>query len=368
MLHLFSHNSLMETKNNFSNIPLNILNKVNSNLHNEPNHPICIMKEHIYKHFDNIPTFDNLNPIVSLENNFDKLLIPSDHPARSKSDTYYVNENMVLRTHTSAHQCELFEQGHTNFLVTGHVFRKDEIDRFHYPIFHQMEGMFQVNDVNDLFKIIENLVKYLFPGSEYKISSDYFPFTEPSFEVNVLHNGKWIEILGCGMVHKDILKANSLTNNYMAFGLGIERLCMIFFDIPDIRLFWSNDKKFTEQFSVGQITKFKPYSLLPSQSDVISFWIDSSELVEENNDIKWKNENDFCDLIRDNYTNWIESVVFIDSFTHPKTKQYSRCYKITFSPDNSNVVNPALFTEMRIQMFNDMREKIKTSNLMIVLR
>jgi phenylalanyl-tRNA synthetase alpha chain len=326
------------------------------------------MKEHIYKHFKNITTFDNLDPIVSLSDNFDKLLIPQDHPARSKSDTYYVNENLVLRTHTSAHQCQLLEQGHTNFLVTGHVFRKDEIDRFHYPVFHQMEGVMKVDNVASLFDCLDHLVRYLFPNAEYKISKDYFPFTDPSYEVEVLHNGKWVEILGAGMVHENILKTNSLKGNYMAFGLGLERLCMIFFDIPDIRLFWSNDAKFTEQFTAGTITKFKPYSLLPSQSDDISFWINPSQLILENNNPKWLQENDFNDFVRNQYPSWIESVTLIDSFTHPKTHRSSRTYKISFSPDNSNITNLATFTEMRIEMFNSLKNKIRETTLLIELR
>jgi phenylalanyl-tRNA synthetase alpha chain len=119
------------------NLPASILNKMGRNLHNVSNHPIEILKRHIYEYFDklsryNFNKFDGLNPIVSIEDNFDKLLIPSDHPARSKSDTYYVDDKTVLRTPTSAHQNQLLLQGFRSFLVTGDVYRKDEIDRLPY--------------------------------------------------------------------------------------------------------------------------------------------------------------------------------------------------------------------------------------------
>jgi len=134
----------------YSNIPKNVLQKIGFNLHNKQNHPICIMKEHIYKHFPNCTTFDDLSPIVSVEDNFDKLLIPKDHPARSKTDTYFVNETEVLRTHTSAHQNNLLAQGYKNFLVTGDVYRKDSVDKYHYYTFHQMEGVIEIQNNEEL--------------------------------------------------------------------------------------------------------------------------------------------------------------------------------------------------------------------------
>lgn len=170
------------------------------------------------------------------------------------------------------------------------------------------------------------------------------------------------------MIHETILKNNSLENKFFAFGLGLERLCMIFFDIPDIRYFWSNDPKFTEQFSADKITKFKPYSTLPSQSDDISFWIDNSQLITYEEKLVWLQENDFNDFIRNLYPEWIESLVFVSSFTHPKNNKYSRLYRITFSPDNSSMINPAEFTSLRLEMFNNLKSKIKESGLMIELR
>lgn len=122
----------MFNKNSFSNIPSSIENKLGKNLHLKSDHPLGILKNHIYNYFQDFETFDNLSPIVSIQDNFDLLRIPKDHPSRSKSDTYYVNENQVLRSHTSAHQNQLLKAGHSKFLVTGDVYRKDEIDRNHY--------------------------------------------------------------------------------------------------------------------------------------------------------------------------------------------------------------------------------------------
>lgn len=181
------------------NIPSSILEKKDRKLHNQSNHPIEIVKRSIYKYFDTLPNykfskFDDFDPIVSVEDNFDKLLIPNNHPARSKSDTYYFDETKVLRTHTSAHQNQLLSKGLTSFLVTGDVYRKDEIDRSHYPIFHQMEGLSlvpdNVNPEKELIKILSGLVEYLYVGCEHRINSDYFPFTNPSFEIEVKFNGK----------------------------------------------------------------------------------------------------------------------------------------------------------------------------------
>jgi len=138
--------------------------------------------------------FDNLSPIVDVSDNFDKLLIPKNHPARSKSDTYYITDEKVLRTQISAHQNELLEKGYKSFLVTGDVYRKDEINTTHYPIFHQMELLTLIEDDIDPEKELKNLlsglVEYLFPNCKYKYNDDYFPFTNPSYEIEVEYNGK----------------------------------------------------------------------------------------------------------------------------------------------------------------------------------
>jgi phenylalanyl-tRNA synthetase alpha chain len=317
-----------------SNISESIRLKIGRNLHNIENHPIEIIKSKIYKYFgEEYLKFDNLSPIVSVEENFDKLLIPKDHPARSKSDTYYVDEKRVLRTHTSAHQNELLSKGHTKFLVTGDVYRKDDIDSTHYPVFHQMEGVCIVEDWQDprqeLVKKLGGLVEYLFPCCKYRDNPDYFPFTNPSYEVEVYFSGRWIEVLGCGVIESKILENCGLENKKgYAFGLGLERLAMILFEIPDIRYFWSDDERFIKQFETGEVIKFKEYSKYPACTKDIAFWISDDF-----------NHNGFCELIREKAGDLVENVSLVDEFTNSKTSKTSKCYRITYRSNDKNLTN-----------------------------
>ena len=249
------------------------------------------------------------------------------------TDTYYVNENQVLRTHTSAHQNELLTDGYTKFLVTGDVYRKDEIDSCHYPVFHQMEGMCVYNENEDvqseLIKTIDGLVATLFPGCEYRISEDYFPFTDPSIEVEVKFNGKWLEILGAGIVRQEILSNCNLEGKKAwAFGLGLERLAMILFKIPDIRYFWTSDERFIKQFESGNIVEFKEYSKYPSCYKDVAFWINEEY-----------NYNNFCEIVRECGGDIIEEISLLDNFTNPKNQKTSHCYRINYRSNDRNLTN-----------------------------
>lgn len=362
-----------------SNIPQSINNKRICKLHNKKGSPICLIKERIYHYFKstNIPfkSYDDLSEVVTTKNNFDLLLIPENHPSRSKSDTYYLAETKVLRTHTSAHQNELLSLGEQHFLVTGDVYRKDEIDRFHFPVFHQMEGVHIVEDEidpeDDLKKTLSGLVEFLFPNKQYRFNSDYFPFTHPSYEVEVLLGEKWVEILGCGVVQTKILEHNNVTQKAWAFGLGLERLAIIFYSIPDIRLFWTDDTKFTSQFDThscfDEIT-FAPYPKIDSVTKDISFWLPCEDVMEkEENDKKikiiWTKENEFYDLVRSCLDTNVEKVELIDQFFHPKKKQYSRCYRLTLNP-NVDISDPGEFNKIsNEQMINLKGEVINTLKL-----
>lgn len=340
-----------------SNITLGISSKIGKNLHNKTNHPIEIIKRKIYDYFgQDFKKFDTMNPVVKIEDNFDKLLIPKDHPARSMSDTYYHDEHHVLRTHTSAHQNELLTAGNKKFLATGDVYRKDDIDASHYPVFHQMEGVCVMEDGQDakveLKKILSGLIDVLFPGCEYRFNEDYFPFTHPSFEVEVMFQGKWLEVLGCGIVQPKILENCGLGDKTAwAFGLGLERLAMILFKIPDIRYFWSDDERFISQFTTGEIIEFKAYSSYPPVTRDIAFWTDNNFA-----------HNNFCEIVRETGGDLVENVSIVDEFVHPKTGKASKCYRMVYRS------NDRTLTSEEVNEIQDAVKNISIERLQVEIR
>lgn len=200
--------------------------------------------------------------------NFQALNIPSDHPARDMQDTFYITDSILLRTHTSPMQARLMEkrQPPIKMICPGKVFRSDS-DSSHSPVFHQIEGLVVDENVTlrDLKGTLEYLAKNLF-GHDTKVRfrPSYFPFTEPSVEVDLSCSncgGKgcslckgtgWIEVLGAGMVNPAVLEncgIDSKKYTGYAFGWGLERVAMIKYGIPDIRMFYENDKRFLKQFS-----------------------------------------------------------------------------------------------------------------------
>jgi phenylalanyl-tRNA synthetase alpha chain len=195
--------------------------------------------------------------IESEEFNFDMLNIKKSHPARQMHDTFYVeNKSHVLRTHTSPVQIRsmLKSQPPLAFSSAGKVYRKDD-DATHLPMFHQVEGIYVDKDVTfaNLKDLIHQILHNLF-GKDVKIRfrPSYFPFTEPSAEVDILsENGKWLEILGCGIVNPIVLKnCNIDTEKYsgLAFGLGVERIAMLKYGVSDIRDFYKSNLDFLGQF------------------------------------------------------------------------------------------------------------------------
>lgn len=308
------------------NVPPSIAAKIGKNLHLRRDHPISIIKEQIYRALPEFTTFDGFHPVVPVEDNFDLLLIPKDHPSRRPSDTYYWDEHHVLRTHTSAHQVGLLRGGQRKFLVTGDVYRKDAIDATHYPVFHQMEGVCitasKEEAAKSLLDTIGVILHALFPGCQNRWRDDYFPFTDPSYEVSVFdqenRDGKELEVLGCGVIHPDVLKNAGLEGMHgWAFGLGLERLAMKLFGISDIRLFWSEDKRFLSQFKAGVVSKFEPFSKHPACYKDIAMWVPP----------EWQ-ENDLLDVIRDVAGDLVESVEETDTFK--KGDRTSKCYRIMY--------------------------------------
>ncbi|KAI8919050.1 hypothetical protein DFJ77DRAFT_452883 [Powellomyces hirtus] len=346
-----------------TNVTTTITAKTARLLHRQPNHPINILKRRIEAHFENYKVVDSMNPAVTTQQNFDSLLFTADHPGRAPTDTYYINSNTVLRTHTSAHQSEVLKTREAEgYLLTADVYRRDEIDVSHYPVFHQMEGLrtfdrknleaeaavnvagtsikgavlSETNPVQlahttreaelvdqHLRHSLEGMVRDLFREEkdlEIRWIEAYFPFTSPSWEMEVLYRGSWLELLGCGVIQQKIMDdANNADRVGWAFGLGLERIAMVMFDIPDIRLFWSSDERFLSQFSSGQIVKFQPFSKYPACYKDVSFWCNEGF-----------HDNDFAEVVRDVAGDMAEDVKLIDKFEHPKTKRVSRCFRINY--------------------------------------
>lgn len=318
-------------------IPFNIKEKIGKNIYMQEKHPICTIKNRIYDVIGlGREKFEEFDPFVSVKANFDDLLIPIDHPSRSKSDTFYKDENTVLRTHTSAHQTELISKGHKNFLVTGDVYRRDEIDAMHYPVFHQMEGVtiydFVMSDEEIKSLMVAELgmlISTLFPNSEYRWDDSYFPFTDVSGEMEVKLDGKWIEVLGCGRIKKEILENCGLTGcSGWAFGLGLERLAMILYRIPDIRYFWTDDERFHQQFENGIINTFKVYSSHPYVSRDISFYYDENFQM-----------NDFYATLNKHALNLVSSVELIDQYQTADTNKKSYSFRILFESLDRTLTN-----------------------------
>lgn len=357
-------------RDKWTNITSNLLSFVGRNIFLQEYHPLSLLRQRIvnfmYKRFVNrsknplFSVYDQLSPVVTLEQNFDSLLVPENHVSRKISESYYLNSKYMLRAHTSAHQRDLILAGLDNFLVIGDVYRRDAIDSTHYPVFHQIEGvrlllsheLFKNQKNPENFKVFENgercpnkqefhtleavllmeqelknclvdLAKHLFGKDiKYQWTETYFPFTHPSWELEIYQNDKWIEILGCGIIEQKILQ-NAGANEKIgwAFGLGMERLAMKLYDIPDIRLFWSTDTGFLSQFKVpfDSPVTYKPVSIYPQCANDISFWI-SEEF----------DSKDFYELIRNIGGDLIEQVHLIDVYHHKKKQQTSHCYRIVY--------------------------------------
>ena len=483
------------------NIPLQIQQQMGRNLYLQPNHPLCIVQEQMAYYFNHVvvpshhpesirhaflqeqqqqqgglhtdvmnttmiwndiyekeypiepssstsspssstttsyfPVFDHIPPVVSTEECFDQLLIDVYHPSRHKTDTYYINENTVLRPHTSAHQISLIRHcirnnrnihhNHNNkntnttvqFLCVGDVYRRDEIDKSHYPIFHQMEGVKlfhipnirnynepQYNMVQDYIKFhlrhtLEGMIRFLFEQKNVtdipmRWRKDAFPFTDPSYELDIFYNNEWMEILGCGMIRYEILEnvnyyqdndndeiyqkewhdiahtvANPThisknlldykTHKGWAFGIGLERLAMILFQIPDIRLFWTDDERFHQQFRTGNIRtipNFLPYSKYPPCIKDMSFWILQYDQYHV---------NDTYEIIRSIGGDLVERVELIDTFVKhhrqdTELSKVSHCYRITYRSMDRSLTNAeidAIQEQIRQQVVQQLNVELR---------
>ncbi|KAI1259149.1 phenylalanyl-tRNA synthetase [Xylariaceae sp. FL1019] len=399
------------TTDSWFNVPSNITAQVPRRLHLQPDHPISITRQIIESVFPS-PTFSyysTFSPIVTSYQNFDSLGFPPDHPGRAKTDTYYINESTLLRTHTSAHEEDVFRTNNSpGYLISADVYRRDEIDRTHYPIFHQLEGArswdrtkvpngdiaaavwadlealpthdVAVEDPNPPFhsgnplqgehhseaeaeaiaahlkRSLELMVVEIFTRAqeaarrtdpEFKDEplqvrwvEAYFPFTSPSWELEVYYNGDWLECLGSG-VTKQSLYINAAIPHRLGwtFGVGLDRLAMLLFNIPDIRLFWSQDERFLSQFKgvsedLSKLRRFQPFSKYPGCYKDVSFWLSSSTSaagggVKRASAVDF-HDNDVMEIVRSVAGDLVEDVKLTDAFTHPKTGKRSLCYRINY--------------------------------------
>lgn len=252
-----------------TNLPPSIISKIPLRLHTQPNHPLSTLRSLIESAYPDFAHISSISPVVTPFKNFDELSFPPDHPGRAVTDSYYINKDLMLRTHTSTHEVETFRDGKTKWLLTADVYRRDEIDGSHYPVFHQVEGakifpadansLREVQEENERLQTLlarENIIIEDVPhlsttnpvqeghdplfaealAKNLKLSLNhmilkvfggvaggrgglvgkqeplrirwieaYFPFTSPSFEVEVFFQGKWLEILGCGVIRQATL-------------------------------------------------------------------------------------------------------------------------------------------------------------------
>ena len=232
-------------------------------------HPLNVVLDDIIDIFQSMG-FDVVDgpEVESDYYNFQALNVPEDHPARDMQDTFYITENLLLRTQTSAAQARTMEERKPpiRIICPGRVYRADEVDATHSPVFHQIEGLVVDKGITmcDLKGVLEQFAHEIYgPETKVRFRPSFFPFTEPSVEVDVTCSecgGKgcrvckgagWIEILGAGMVHPRVLKMGGIDpEEYsgFAFGIGLDRLTTTRYKISDIRLLFENDQRFLEQF------------------------------------------------------------------------------------------------------------------------
>lgn len=219
-------------------------------------HPITLTLRRIEALFQQIG-FDIVEgpEIEDDYHNFGALNIPEHHPARAMHDTFYFPDGRLLRTHTSSVQIRVMENARPpfRFIAPGRVYRCDS-DMTHTPMFHQVEGLIvdEATTFAELKGLLIDFLEIFFEKSlEVRFRPSYFPFTEPSAEVDILGERGWLEVLGCGMVHPNVLTQVGVDpEKYtgLAFGMGVERLAMLYYGVSDIRLFFDNDLRFLRQF------------------------------------------------------------------------------------------------------------------------
>ena len=304
-----------------------------------------ILAQPSFKDFDVLETPE----IVSTHIGFDLFDFPADHPARNKSDTYYVDEENILRTQTTVmwyyylKQKEIQERMSRGESVGcfsyGKVYRKDEIDRHHMNVFHQLDGWYlapkdkEPIGTTELQAVLSSIAKAVFGENVVgRFNPDTFPYTDPSLEMEIDKDGKWVEVLGSGVVKGSVLEKFGIDStkwNGWAFGFGLERLAIVSMELPDIRLLWSDDERVKKQLVLGQ--KYKEVSKFPPVVRDISFIVDSSFVL-----------NDYFDAIRDTGGEVVEEVELLDKYENKEKfgeGKTSYTFRITYRDLNKTLTN-----------------------------
>ncbi len=312
--------------------------------------------------------FDDLQvpEIVPVKQSFDLFNFPENHPARSKSDTYFVNDEYILRPHTTVmwyyylRYPEIVAKIQANeeikVLCHGKVYRKDEIDRNHMNIFHQVDGLYlrpvEKGEVkqDELKTVLVEIAKSIFGENViYRFNDDTFPYTYDSLEMEVDKDGKWIEVLGAGLVQTSVLEKLGLDPKQYtgwAFGFGLERLAIIGMELPDIRLLWSKDERVVKQLKLGQ--KFEEVSKFPPVIRDISFIVPKTFVP-----------NDYFDLIRDIGGDLVEEVALTDSYENDEkfgSDRKSFTYRITYR-SNERTLESSEIDPIQTQVYNQTAEQ-----------
>ena len=320
----------------------------------------------IIKDFDDI----DIPEVISTKILFDLFNFGADHPARSKSDTYYVDDENVLRTHDTVMwyyylnlpeiKQKIAEGQDLGVMCYGKVYRKDEIDRHHMNIFHQMGGLYLQPDskgimpIDELKNVLSQIVQSTFGiDVKYRFLEDTFPYTDPSLQIEVEVNNKWVEIMGGGMPRKSVLKEFGLEGyNGWAFGFGLERLAIVSMELPDIRLLWSTDARVQKQLVLGN--KFKEVSKFPAIVRDISFVVPNSFIP-----------NDYFDRIRELGEGFVEEVNLLDKYENAKKfgeGKLSYTFRITYRHLDRTLTNS------EVNDFHTKIEQMTTSEFGGVIR
>lgn len=346
--------AILAERNDFKSLRMKRLLAL-PDLSRKENSPVKILFDRII----DLPRFADFDivefpKIVTIEQNFNLLNTPKEHPSRKETDTYYVTDDWLLRTQMTAFWSfylkdkdvlkRLETEGEIKALAPGIVYRKDEIDRHHFPAFHQIDGLLICKKSkkkitqDDLKEVQVDLARGIFGKDiEYQFLDDNFPYTVESLEMDIKFNGNWLEVNGAGLVNPVVLKNFGLDPeiyNGWAFGFG-ERLAMIKMGIPDIRILWSEDPRITKQFKDID-SKYKEVSKYPSTLRDISFIVDKKVSL-----------NSYYEIIREYAGNLIEEVKLLDKYENAEKfgkDKVSYTFRIVYCSPERTLTNEEVNT------------------------